>query len=54
VAEIVNLANEFGLSYVVGAMAAAFGLVFSGRHRHGYERMNSIVIDKENWVAIVG
>ncbi len=55
VAEIVKLANEFGLSYVVrGNGGSVFGLVFSDGIVMDMNRMKSIVIDRENWVAIVG
>ena len=54
VVEIVNLANEFGLSYVVrGNGGSVFGLVFSDGIVTDMNRMKSIVIDKENWVAVV-
>lgn len=55
VIEIVKLANEIGLPYVVrGNGGSVFGLVFSEGIVMDMARMNSIVIDKENWVAIVG
>jgi len=55
VAGIVKLANEFGLSYVVrGNGGSVFGLVFSDGIVMDMNRMKSIVIDRENWVAIVG
>jgi len=52
---IVKLANECGLPYVVrGNGGSVFGLVFSEGIVMDMARMRSIVIDKENWVAIVG
>jgi len=54
VVKIVNLANEFGLPYVVrGNGGSVFGIVFSDGMVIDMNRMKSIVIDKGNCVAIV-
>jgi hypothetical protein len=54
VVRIVNLANEVGLPYVVrGNGGSVFGIVFSDGMVIDMNRMKSIVIDKDNCVAIV-
>jgi hypothetical protein len=51
---VVALANKSGLAYVVrGNGGSVFGLVFSDGIVMDMCRMKSIVIDKENWVAMV-
>jgi len=55
VVAVVKLANEFNLPYVVrGNGGSVFGLVFSEGIVMDMARMRSIVIDRENWVAIIG
>jgi hypothetical protein len=51
--KIIELANECGLSFVVrGNGGSVFGIVFSDGLVIDMNRMKSVEIDKENWVAI--
>jgi hypothetical protein len=51
--KIIELANEYGLSYMVrGNGGSVFGIVFSDGLVIDMNRMKSVNIDKENWVAI--
>jgi hypothetical protein len=51
--KIIEFANEYGIAFTVrGNGASVFGLVFSDGLVIDLNRMKSVTIDKENWVAI--
>ncbi len=55
VSAVVRLANESGLPYAVrGNGGSVFGFVFSDGIVLDMQRMRRIVIDKDNWSAVVG
>ena len=55
VAAVVRLANMLGLAYAVrGNGGSVFGLVFSEGIVLDMQRMRGLVIDTDNWSAVVG